>query len=83
MPVVVARAPDPEPAPAPEPVQRVVETTVQRAEAAQPEVPQPGPGAPPGQNADELLRKLYDPLLRRLKADLWLDRERRGALTDL
>ncbi|WP_146771775.1 hypothetical protein [Lentzea atacamensis] len=83
LPVVVARAPDPEPAPAPEPVQRVVETTVQRAEAAQPEAPQPGPGAPAGQNADELLRKLYDPLLRRLKADLWLDRERRGALTDL
>jgi hypothetical protein len=58
----------PEPS-APEPVQRT-------AEAPQGETAQ-------GQNADELLRKLYDPLLRRLKADLWLDRERRGALTDL
>jgi hypothetical protein len=53
---------------------------IQRVEAAQPEAPaQPASG----QNAEELLRKLYDPLLRRLKADLWLDRERRGALTDL
>jgi hypothetical protein len=29
-----------------------------------------------------LLAKLYDPLLWRLKAELRLDRERRGALTD-
>lgn len=31
---------------------------------------------------DELLKKLFDPLLRRLKAELRLDRERRGLLTD-
>jgi uncharacterized protein (TIGR03083 family) len=31
----------------------------------------------------EMVKKLYDPLLRRLKAELWLDRERRGALTDV
>lgn len=69
--VVVARTPDPEP------VRHTQEApVVQRSEA-------PQPVASPGQNADELLRKLYDPLLRRLKADLWLDRERRGALTDL
>ena len=32
---------------------------------------------------DELVKKLFDPLLRRLKAELRLDRERRGSLTDL
>lgn len=78
-PVVVARAVEAAPSlPAPEPVQRTVEApAVQRAEA-----PQPG-AQPQPQNPEELLHKLYDPLLRRLKADLWLDRERRGALTDL
>ncbi|MEU0881730.1 hypothetical protein ABZ345_24215 [Lentzea sp. NPDC005914] len=70
--------------PAPEPVQRTVEVpVVQRAEAPPPEAPQPVAQPQGQQNAEELLRKLYDPLLRRLKADLWLDRERRGALTDL
>jgi hypothetical protein len=34
------------------------------------------------QNPDELVKKLYDPLLRRLKTELRLDRERRGVLTD-
>jgi hypothetical protein len=29
------------------------------------------------------VKKLFDPLLRRLKTELWLDRERRGRLTDL
>ncbi|WP_156213686.1 hypothetical protein [Lentzea aerocolonigenes] len=73
---VVARVAEPESSPSP---------PAQRAEAeaeaeAEPEKPAPQPQA---QNPEELLRKLYDPLLRRLKADLWLDRERRGALTDL
>ena len=36
--------------------------------------------APP--ETDELVKKLFDPLLRRLKTELRLDRERRGALTD-
>ncbi|WP_425435792.1 hypothetical protein, partial [Lentzea kentuckyensis] len=76
------RTPDPA---QPQLVQRTVE--VQRAETqpeTQPETTQPGTApAPAQQNPEELLRKLYDPLLRRLKADLWLDRERRGALTDL
>jgi hypothetical protein len=30
-----------------------------------------------------LVKKLFDPLLRRLKIELRLDRERRGRLTDL
>ncbi|WP_158852232.1 hypothetical protein [Saccharothrix deserti] len=41
-----------------------------------------GQVAAPGREPEELLKKLYDPLVRRLKAELWLDRERRGALTD-
>jgi hypothetical protein len=42
-------------------------------------------GAPAGGAAaepEELLKKLFDPLLRRLKTELRLDRERYGALTD-
>ncbi|WP_433348859.1 hypothetical protein [Micromonospora sp. CA-111912] len=40
------------------------------------------PGVPPagGAEPEELLKKLYDPLLRRLKTELRLDRERHGAL---
>ncbi len=33
-------------------------------------------------NMDELATRLYEPLVARLKAELWLDRERAGALTD-
>lgn len=60
-------APPPEPvAPAPATVAPV---PAQAAPAAQPET-------------EELVKKLFDPLLRRLKTELRLDRERRGALTD-
>ncbi|MCS7477623.1 hypothetical protein ACFFQW_45985 [Umezawaea endophytica] len=75
------------------PVQRVEQvvrssTVVQREEV--PDVPPAAasppaaavPAAPAGEPED-LVKKLYDPLLRRLKAELWLDRERRGALTDV
>ncbi|UMP03468.1 hypothetical protein [Amycolatopsis sp. EV170708-02-1] len=42
-----------------------------------------GPAAPAAQpETEELVKKLFDPLLRRLKTELRLDRERRGALTD-
>ena len=47
-----------------------------------------GPGTPGAAGAgaaaepEELLKKLFDPLLRRLKTELRLDRERHGALTD-
>ncbi|WP_434441089.1 hypothetical protein [Lentzea sp. E54] len=94
---VVQRATEPEhPEHAPETAVQVVE--VQRTAEPITESPAPAQNgaapaqngaapaqnaAAPPQNAEELLRKLYDPLLRRLKADLWLDRERRGALTDL
>ena len=42
----------------------------------------PAPAVQAEQNPDELVKKLYDPLLRRLKTELRLDRERRGVLTD-
>ncbi len=43
-----------------------------------------GPSAAPAAQpeTEELVKKLFDPLLRRLKTELRLDRERRGALTD-
>ncbi|MFI7115912.1 hypothetical protein [Amycolatopsis sp. NPDC049868] len=79
-------------------VSRQVETpAVQRDPEAPPpapvappaEVPVPAaagsaaPAAPAAQpETEELVKKLFDPLLRRLKTELRLDRERRGALTD-
>ncbi|RSN19211.1 hypothetical protein DMC61_40525 [Amycolatopsis sp. WAC 04169] len=67
-PPVVQR--DPETPPPPEPVAPPAAAPVPAtAQAAQPET-------------EELVKKLFDPLLRRLKTELRLDRERRGALTD-
>jgi hypothetical protein len=58
-------------------VQRQAELTVQAAAAAE-----PARGAAGGE-PEELLATLYDPLLRRLKAELRIDRDRYGSLTDL
>jgi hypothetical protein len=65
-------------APAP-PVQEPAAATAPAAAAAA------GPGAGPlaGLALDELVRQLFDPLCSRLKAELRLDRERAGLLTDL
>jgi hypothetical protein len=45
------------------------------------------PGQPTGSNSpteiDSLVRRLYDPIVRRLKAELQLDRERAGRSLDL
>jgi hypothetical protein len=41
------------------------------------------PGGPPAADLDELARRLYDRLRLRLRAELRLDRERSGHLTDL
>jgi hypothetical protein len=77
-------APAPEPAAAPEP-----------GPAPSPPAaatPASGPGSPdaapaqasaPGMVPEELVKKLFDPLLRRLKTELRFDRERRGRITDL
>ena len=43
----------------------------------------PPPTAPPAQDVDALVRKLYDPIARKLKAELRLDRERAGYGLDL
>jgi hypothetical protein len=42
-------------------------------------------GPPPATipSLDELARQLFDPLVARLKAELRLDRERAGLLTDM
>lgn len=66
------------------------QVTVQRqAEPTAPAGDGPAPAAGPsggpagGSEPEELLAQLYDPLLRRLKADLRVDRDRCGSLTDL
>ena len=57
---------------------------VGRAAAAQGASAAPGPAAPnPHAELDELARRLYPSLRDRLKAELRLDRERAGRITDL
>jgi hypothetical protein len=50
---------------------------------AAPAAPEPAPTAPAAADPSALLAVLYEPLMRRLRADLRVDRERRGRLTDL
>jgi hypothetical protein len=64
--------PDPGPAPSPPP-----------ASAGTPGSASPAAAPAPGMAPEELVKKLFDPLLRRLKTELRFDRERRGRLTDL
>lgn len=44
---------------------------------------QPSGGVPATTNVQELVNQIYDPLAARLRAELWLDRERAGVLMDL
>lgn len=58
------------------------------APAQAPSIPSaPAPSGPattsPAGDVEELVNKLYDPLAARLRAELWLDRERAGVLMDL
>ncbi len=78
---VVSRAT--EEAPAPEPAPATAPATESPASAPQQAQAPAAPGAAAGNTPEELLAKLFDPLLRRLKTELRLDRERRGSLTDL
>ncbi|MFF3733677.1 hypothetical protein ACFYXM_26035 [Streptomyces sp. NPDC002476] len=71
-------APDPEPEPEPEPGPEPAGTTAGGPAPPGPHPPAPG-GAPPVVT-DELVRALYPPLSRLLKADLRLERERAGFL---
>jgi hypothetical protein len=56
-------------------------------EHSSPERGSPAPAAAAAANApadvDELVGRLYEPLAARLRAELWLDRERAGALMGL
>jgi hypothetical protein len=70
---------DPEPPPAASPAAPGPTPEPAPTSAAATAAPPPAAGGDP----EELVKKLFDPLLRRLKTELWLDRERRGRLTDL
>ena len=63
-------APEPAPASAPTPAMGAVTTAAPA-------------GVGHGGDVDELVNRLYDPLAARLRAELWLDRERAGVLMDL
>ena len=79
------------------PGSRESEPTVQTAAAPEPPGPEPTAAAPSadgaaavaapapaaGGNLDEMARRLYEPLVARLREELWLDRERAGAMSDL
>ena len=44
--------------------------------------PAPAGAATPPTDLDEMARRLYEPLSARLRAELWLDRERAGVMSD-
>jgi len=44
--------------------------------------PTPAAAATPSTDLDEMARRLYEPLSARLRAELWLDRERAGVMSD-
>jgi hypothetical protein len=64
----------------PAPVALGADETVQSMPAT---VSAPAPAAPAGTDLDEMARRLFEPLSARLRAELWLDRERAGLMTDL
>jgi hypothetical protein len=66
----------------PQAVQREAEVQPQESVSTQASSPAAPAAAAAPPETDELVKKLFDPLLRRLKTELRLDRERRGALTD-
>ena len=45
--------------------------------------PCPAPAGAPPTDLDEMARRLYEPLSARLRAELWLDRERAGVMSDV
>ena len=44
--------------------------------------PAPAPAGAAPTDLDEMARRLYEPLSARLRAELWLDRERAGVMSD-
>ncbi|TDU87703.1 hypothetical protein EV138_1230 [Kribbella voronezhensis] len=59
--------------------QPVVQTAPAAQAQAQPQAPAKGVSAA---EVEELAKRLYEPLTAKLKAELWLDRERAGRVTD-
>ncbi|MFN3004684.1 hypothetical protein [Mycolicibacterium wolinskyi] len=72
-------APEPAPVVDPEPLSTAAPAAAPTLTAA-PALGAPAAAAP---DVDELVNRLYDPLAARLRAELWLDRERAGVLMDL
>lgn len=74
-------APDPAPVGGPDTGPQVPEV----ARAVERPAGAPAPAAPGPQvlDVEDLARRLFDPLCARLKAELWLDRERAGLITEL
>lgn len=71
--VAVQRDPTP-----PEPVATPIPSPAEPASA-----PADGTGTAAGVDIEDLARRLFDPLSARLRAELWLDRERAGLIADL
>jgi hypothetical protein len=82
--VSLQREPDDAPAPAPEPAPAPAPASAPPAAAAPAATgTTAAPAAAPATDLDEMARRLFEPLSARLKAELWLDRERAGTLTDV
>ena len=71
---------DPAPAPTPEPTPTAAPPP-EAGPAPTPAAAAPTAGAA-GADLDEMARRLFEPLSARLRAELWLDRERAGLVTD-
>jgi hypothetical protein len=61
---------------------------VETGGSAEPVGPAPAPAlgaaaVPAAADLDEMARRLFEPLSARIRAELWLDRERAGLMTDL
>ena len=71
--------------PTPEPAAAVVSAptapTAPTAPAA-PAAPAAAPAPASAAELDEMAKRLYEPLSARLRAELWLDRERAGLVTE-
>jgi hypothetical protein len=66
--------------------QRISEQSLAEEAAPVQAAPAPAPAPAPTQaptDVDELVGRLYEPIAARLRAELWLDRERAGALMNL
>jgi hypothetical protein len=67
--------------PAPAATEPAADTSSSATPSSSSAAPPPAVGAKPP-DLDELARRLYEPLTARLRAELWLDRERAGVMSD-